>query len=163
MRKVDRSLHWEITNSIILFSSQIHHKRSKIISQFTHGKIDVLICTDALARGIDIGEIDFVVSYDCPKFAKTYIHRVGRTARAGKSGCAITLLSGKPEEKQFSSLIKESGRNGTNCIEEELIDENKLDIDAYEKVKQSTTSTLKEEMQKFQNNGPRYRKVKYHK
>ena len=148
---------------LFLCTLQIHHKRSKILSQFTHGKVDVLICTDALARGIDIGQIDFVVSYDCPKFVKTYIHRVGRTARAGKTGCAITLLSGKSEDKQFSSLIKDSGRSGSNSIEEELIDENKLDIDTYEKVKQKTASTLKEEVRKYQNNGPRHKKTKYHK
>ena len=63
-----------------------------------------LVATDALARGIDIGKIDYVVSYDCPKYIKTYIHRVGRTARAGQSGYAITILSGKGEDKQFNGL-----------------------------------------------------------
>ena len=57
---------------------QIQHKRSTVLTHFTRGKIDILICTDALARGMDIGQIDYVVSYDCPKFIKTYIHLRGK-------------------------------------------------------------------------------------
>ena len=57
-------------------SSQLKRgKRGKILNQFKNDKIDILVATDALARGIDIGKIDFVISYDCPKFVKTYIHR----------------------------------------------------------------------------------------
>jgi len=144
-------------------SSKIHHKRSKVLSQFTHGKVDVLVCTDALARGIDIGQIDYVISYDCPKFIKTYIHRVGRTARAGKSGCAITLVNGKSEEKQFNCLMKDAGRDGDNCPLEEIIDENELDMNIYEKVKLSAANTLKEESQSSQNHSSKHKKARYHK
>ena len=58
-------------------SSNLKSKRSKILSIFRSddGKIDVLVSTDALARGIDIGTIEFVISYDSPKYVKTYIHR----------------------------------------------------------------------------------------
>lgn len=52
-----------------------------------------LVCTDALARGIDIPQVDIVISYDPPRHIKTYIHRIGRTARAGRPGTAITLLN----------------------------------------------------------------------
>lgn len=123
----------------------------------------MLVCTDALARGIDIGQIDYVISYDCPKFIKTYIHRVGRTARAGKSGCAITLVNGKSEEKQFNSLMKEAGRDGDNCPLEEIIDENELDMNTYEKVKLSAANTLKEESQSSQNHSSKHKKARYHK
>ena len=77
--------------------------------QFKRGAVDFLVATDALARGIDIGEIGHVVSYDCPLFVKTYIHRVGRTARAGKTGTAITLVD-KSENKKFNSIMKEAGK-----------------------------------------------------
>ena len=53
-----------------------------------------MVCTDAVARGMDLGTVDCVISYDPPKFVKNYIHRIGRTARAGRPGTAITLLSG---------------------------------------------------------------------
>lgn len=54
-----------------------------------------LVCSDALARGIDIPDVDIVISYDPPRHIKTYIHRIGRTARAGRHGTAITLLTQK--------------------------------------------------------------------
>ena len=142
---------------LIFLLIQIYHKRSKVLSQFTHGKVDVLICTDALARGIDIGKIDFVISYDSPKFVKTYIHRVGRTARAGHSGCAITLISGKSEEKQFNSIMKDAGRDKDNVPKEESV-QDELDMSAYDKVKELTASTLKEELQ---HNGPKHKKAKH--
>lgn len=51
-----------------------------------------LISTDALARGIDISDCDYVISYDPPRNIKTYIHRIGRTGRAGRKGSAVTML-----------------------------------------------------------------------
>ena len=54
-----------------------------------------VICSDAMARGMDIENVKYVISYDPPPFIKTYIHRVGRTARAGKVGTAITMLQKK--------------------------------------------------------------------
>ena len=66
-------------NSVAEISSDMKSKRSKIINMFksekANNKIDFLVSTDALARGIDIGTIDFVISYDSPKYIKTYIHR----------------------------------------------------------------------------------------
>lgn len=56
---------------------------------------DSLICSDAMARGMDIDDVQYVISYDPPPYIKTYIHRVGRTARAGKEGTALTLLQKK--------------------------------------------------------------------
>lgn len=67
--------------------------RSEILSNFTKGKIRGLVCSDALARGIDIPDVDIVVSYDPARHIKTYIHRIGRTARAGRLGTAITLVT----------------------------------------------------------------------
>ena len=54
-----------------------------------------LICTDTMARGMDVDNVNCVLSYDSPRYLKTYIHRIGRTARAGKAGTAITLLEKK--------------------------------------------------------------------
>lgn len=56
---------------------------------------DSLICSDAMARGMDIDDVQYVISYDPPPYIKTYIHRVGRTARAGKEGTALSLLQKK--------------------------------------------------------------------
>lgn len=67
--------------------------RSAVLMKFQMGKINGLICSDALARGIDILGVDIVISYEAPRHIKTYIHRIGRTARAGKQGMAVTLLA----------------------------------------------------------------------
>ncbi|XP_044270842.1 probable ATP-dependent RNA helicase Dbp73D [Tribolium madens] len=79
--------------------------RDEFISSFTKGEIDLLICTDFLARGIDLPGVNCVVSYSAPKYLKTYIHRGGRTARAGESGVAVTLLH-EEQVPAFKALLK---------------------------------------------------------
>ncbi|GAB2507553.1 hypothetical protein GCM10027167_05560 [Nocardia heshunensis] len=66
--------------------------REKALKKFREGKIDVLVATDVAARGIDIDDVTHVVNYQCPEDEKTYVHRIGRTGRAGKTGVAVTLV-----------------------------------------------------------------------
>jgi superfamily II DNA/RNA helicase len=66
--------------------------REKALSDFKAGKSDVLVATDVAARGIDIDGITHVINYQCPEDEKTYVHRVGRTARAGAHGIAVTFV-----------------------------------------------------------------------
>jgi superfamily II DNA/RNA helicase len=66
--------------------------REHALKAFRTGRIDVLVCTDVAARGIDVMGVTHVINYQCPDDAKTYIHRIGRTGRAGKTGIAITLV-----------------------------------------------------------------------
>ncbi|MEJ2867552.1 DEAD/DEAH box helicase [Actinomycetospora sp. OC33-EN08] len=66
--------------------------REHALKAFRSGRIDVLVCTDVAARGIDVSGVTHVVNYQCPDDAKTYVHRIGRTGRAGKTGIAITLV-----------------------------------------------------------------------
>ncbi len=66
--------------------------REQALRAFRAGKVDVLVATDVAARGIDIEGITHVINYTCPEDEKTYIHRVGRTARAGNDGVAVTLV-----------------------------------------------------------------------
>ena len=66
--------------------------REHALKAFRTGRIDVLVCTDVAARGIDVTGVTHVINYQCPDDAKTYIHRIGRTGRAGKTGIAITLV-----------------------------------------------------------------------
>ncbi|MBN2014003.1 MAG: DEAD/DEAH box helicase [Candidatus Altiarchaeota archaeon] len=67
--------------------------RKKAIERLRQGKIKYLICTDVVARGIDISDISHVFNYDIPQEPLTYVHRIGRTARIGKKGTAITFIS----------------------------------------------------------------------
>jgi len=78
-------------------SSTIHgdlgqSAREKALADFKAGKSDVLVATDVAARGIDIDGITHVINYQCPEDEKTYVHRIGRTARAGADGIAVTFV-----------------------------------------------------------------------
>jgi superfamily II DNA/RNA helicase len=66
--------------------------REKALKQFREGQIDVLVATDVAARGIDVDDVTHVINYQCPDDDKTYVHRIGRTGRAGHSGVAVTLV-----------------------------------------------------------------------
>jgi superfamily II DNA/RNA helicase len=66
--------------------------REKALEKFRKGKIDVLVATDVAARGIDIDDVTHVINYQCPEDEKTYVHRIGRTGRAGRTGVAVTLV-----------------------------------------------------------------------
>jgi superfamily II DNA/RNA helicase len=66
--------------------------REKALNDFKAGKSDVLVATDVAARGIDIDGITHVVNYQCPEDEKTYVHRIGRTARAGAHGISVTFV-----------------------------------------------------------------------
>ncbi|XP_044744549.1 probable ATP-dependent RNA helicase Dbp73D [Coccinella septempunctata] len=84
--------------------------RKEFISEFSKGNIDIIICTDTLARGIDLPEVQCVISYSAPKHLKTYIHRAGRTARAGTLGTAVTLLN-TTQVGHFKSLLEHAEKN----------------------------------------------------
>ncbi|XP_047616161.1 ATP-dependent RNA helicase DDX51 [Phacochoerus africanus] len=86
-------------------------QRKTILKQFEQGKIQLLISTDATARGIDVQGVQLVLNYDAPQYLRTYVHRVGRTARAGKSGQAFTLLL-KVQERRFLRMLEEGGVPG---------------------------------------------------
>ena len=113
-----------------------------MLNKFNSGTVDILVCSDALARGIDIGQIDYVISYDSPAFVKTYIHRVGRTARAGRAGTAITLVTAKSkEEKTLRALMREAGKEaslGSMQVDEE----NDLDSARYDLVAKRVSAVL---------------------
>jgi ATP-dependent RNA helicase DDX47/RRP3 len=68
-------------------------RRVGMLRKFASGSCTVLICTDVASRGLDLPAVDYVVNYDLPSHGKEYIHRVGRTARAGKSGTALSLVT----------------------------------------------------------------------
>lgn len=81
-------------------------KRTKIMNSFKRSKKAVLVASDVAARGIDVNNIDLVVNFDLPQEKETYIHRIGRTGRAGKEGIAITFIHSGRQYKQLKALMK---------------------------------------------------------
>ena len=93
-----------------LHGNKSQGQRQRILAEFKSGKTKVLIATDIAARGIDIDGITHVINYDLPNVADQYVHRIGRTARAGRSGLAVSFCS--PDEaaylKDIQKLIKQT-------------------------------------------------------
>jgi superfamily II DNA/RNA helicase len=83
-------------------------QRERVLAAFRQGKVRMLVATDIAARGIDVDGISHVVNYDLPEVAETYVHRIGRTARAGREGIAISLCAAEevPLLKAIEKLIK---------------------------------------------------------
>ncbi|KAG0302575.1 ATP-dependent RNA helicase dbp6 [Dissophora globulifera] len=83
-------------------------KRQSILRAFNKGEIHLLICSDLISRGMDLSPVSVVINYDTPVYMKKYIHRVGRTARAGKSGTAYSLVE-MQEARHFKEMITKAG------------------------------------------------------
>lgn len=82
--------------------------RTNALAGFSDGSVPVLVATDIAARGIDIGDVDLVVHVDPPAEHKAYLHRAGRTARAGALGCVVTLVT-DDQMKEVDNLLKKAG------------------------------------------------------
>jgi len=87
-----------------IHSDRTQVERMKALDEFKQGKVPVLVATDIAARGLDIEELPFVINYELPHTAEDYVHRIGRTARAGLPGEAISLVS--PDEMKYLEDIE---------------------------------------------------------
>ncbi|MDP3704870.1 MAG: DEAD/DEAH box helicase [Legionellaceae bacterium] len=92
------AIHGDITQSL----------RERIISQFKQGAIDILVATDVAARGLDVDRVTHVINYDMAHDCETYVHRIGRTGRAGRSG--VTILFAAPRESRMLTIIERHTR-----------------------------------------------------
>ncbi len=92
-----------------MHSKKSQGARTEALAHFKSGKLRVLVATDLMARGIDIDSLPFVINYELPRSPKDYIHRIGRTGRAGLKGDAISLLSTN-ELDHFSVIQKKMGK-----------------------------------------------------
>ncbi|XP_043694001.1 DEAD-box ATP-dependent RNA helicase 1 isoform X1 [Telopea speciosissima] len=116
--------------------------RSKTLRAFREGEMQVLISSDAMTRGMDVEGVRSVINYDMPTYTKTYIHRAGRTARAGQTGRCFTLLL-RGEVKRFKKLLQKADNNP--CIVYSLPSDSieslrPLYTSALEKLKESVES-----------------------
>lgn len=140
VKEITRKLNQIKVNAGEMHSDLSQAERDEVMFKFKSQQIDVLVATDIVARGIDIDDIQMVINYDVPHDVEDYVHRIGRTARADRDGCAITFvaepdfyyfqqieqflekeisktpvppeLGESPEYKPVSKLVKKSGRYG---------------------------------------------------
>ena len=91
-------------NARAMHSDLEQSERDEVMQRFRAQQIDILVATDIVARGIDIDDITMVINYDAPHDAEDYVHRIGRTARAGREGRAVTLIG--PRDRQRLNYIE---------------------------------------------------------
>lgn len=92
-------------NAIAIHGGHSQEKRSKTMQKFSSEYIPVLVCTDVAARGLDIKGVSHVYNYDIPKDSNDYVHRIGRTARAGKDGKVINIVS-RRDDDNFNKVVR---------------------------------------------------------
>ena len=98
-----RKLKKQGLNAAGISSDLDQDQREEVLRQFRAKRLNVLVATDIMARGIDIKEIELVINYEVPNDAEDYVHRVGRTARASTTGIAITLVN-QEEQRKFKAI-----------------------------------------------------------
>ena len=102
--KITKDLISSSISAAAIHGNKSQNARQLALNEFKEGKIRVLVATDIAARGIDIDELPFVINYDLPEVAETYVHRIGRTGRAGRSGRATAFCS--MEERDLYKAIE---------------------------------------------------------
>ena len=109
IKYIYKKIKYECPNIECMFSKINKKEREEQINKFRLGDIFVLLCSDLLSRGIDFKNVKTIINYDCPYKITNYIHRIGRTGRAGKKGTSITFLEEKDKDNLFyiSKLIND--------------------------------------------------------
>ena len=108
-------------NAIAIHGGLTQNKRTNTLKNFNDAKVEVLVCTDVAARGLHINNVSHVYNYDIPNDPRDYVHRIGRTARAGESGKVINLLSDMDHEN-FSRIMREYRELNIDHIQTPFLD-----------------------------------------
>ncbi|RTR40921.1 DEAD/DEAH box helicase [Shewanella canadensis] len=107
--KLVKELNLDGITSAVVHGEKAQGNRRRALREFKEGKVRALVATEVAARGLDIQGLEYVVNYDLPFLAEDYVHRIGRTGRAGKSGVAISLVS-REEERTLADIEKLIGK-----------------------------------------------------
>ncbi|WP_319380456.1 DEAD/DEAH box helicase [Thiomicrorhabdus sp.] len=115
------------------------NQRERIVDQLKEGKLDILVATDVVARGLDVPRISHVVNYDIPQDNESYVHRIGRTGRAGRSGTAILFVT--PRERRLLASIERTTKQ--KVAEMHLPTAESINSSRVERFKARITEALK--------------------
>ena len=108
-----RELTYNSYSALSIHGDKEQRERDQILRDFKSGEANILVATDVAQRGLDIKAVDWVVNFDCPKTSEDYIHRIGRTGRAGAKGSAMTFVVRESDSammKEISRIIKDCGQ-----------------------------------------------------
>lgn len=133
------AIHGDITQSL----------RERVIAQFKSGAIDILVATDVAARGLDVERVTHVINYDMAHDCETYVHRIGRTGRAGRSG--VTILFVTPRESRMLTILERHTRQRIEKVS--IPTDHMIQVARQERFMASITSRLQHE------NLPSYRRI----
>jgi ATP-dependent RNA helicase DDX27 len=125
-------------------------QRIASVEAFRDGKVNYLLATDVASRGLDIKGVDTVINYEAPQSLEIYVHRVGRTARAGRTGVAITLAA-EPDRKVVKAAVKQAKAQGAKVVSRVLeaadVDQLQEEIDELDDEIDAILQEEKEEKQ----------------
>lgn len=102
--RVAQNLRREGVNCKEIHGDLVQHRRERVMKSFRAQQTPVLVATDLASRGLDVMDISHIINYDLPEDPSAYVHRIGRTARMGKAGCAITFVT--PDEGRFLTEVE---------------------------------------------------------
>ncbi len=131
-RFVAKNLRGAGINAVDLHGGLSQNQRQRVLQSFHSSQVDVLVCTDVAARGLDIPGVTHIYNYNVPNDEKQYIHRIGRTARAEKDGMAVNLISERDHEN-FSRVMRYND-----------VTVNKIELPAFERLALSFTMQKRE-------------------
>ena len=127
------------------YSSQALHgdmtqkTRDNVMNKFRNGNISFLVATDVASRGLDISNLDFIINYDVPQNYDSYVHRIGRTARAGSSGYAFTLVTSQ-DILSFNNIKKQSK---VKIIEKKIPTDNEMEMIENKRIMDEVKKSIK--------------------
>lgn len=107
VEEIEKSLTRESLKFDYIHGDLTQMRRTRVFNKFRTKQINILIATDVAARGLHVNDISYVINYDFPQSNEFYIHRIGRTGRAGASGKAITFITSPREKKQLMSIVRQ--------------------------------------------------------
>ncbi len=129
--RISRDLNRKKISAAAIHGDKAQNQRVKALSRFKTGDVRVLVATDIAARGIDIDKLKYVINYDVPNIAETYVHRIGRSGRAGEAGVAISIC--EPEENAYVRTIEKLIKKKIHPIEDHPFPQTDRPMNAEEK------------------------------
>jgi ATP-dependent RNA helicase RhlE len=129
--RIARNLKKKRIQTAAIHGDKSQNQRQKSLKQFKEGHVRVLVATDIAARGIDIDSLKYVINYDLPNVAETYVHRIGRSGRASEEGTAISLC--EPEENAYLKDIEKLLRQKIKPVNENPYPQTERPMNAQEK------------------------------